>query len=69
MVELSVKSSTMAYIGKPMLLCTVWTSKTYNPDNFQAQMKSIWKMRKKFEIKVVAQNLFLVVFEEEEDLK
>lgn len=32
-------------------------------------MKSIWKLKKKFEIQAVGQNLFLISFEGEEDLK
>ncbi|MBA0853217.1 hypothetical protein Goshw_014974, partial [Gossypium schwendimanii] len=32
-------------------------------------MKDIWKTRKKFEIQMVGQNLFLIVFELEEDLE
>ncbi|MBA0754183.1 hypothetical protein Gogos_005485 [Gossypium gossypioides] len=54
--------------SKPTLICTVWTEKLYNPESFRAQMKSIWKTRKKFEIQMVGQNLFLIVFDLEEDL-
>lgn len=54
---------------KPTLICTIWTKKSYNPDSFKAQMKSIWKAKKKFEIQSVGQNLFLIVFELEEDLE
>ncbi|MBA0562370.1 hypothetical protein Golob_007419 [Gossypium lobatum] len=32
-------------------------------------MKGIWKTRKKFEIRVVGQNLFLIIFKLEEDLE
>ncbi|MBA0628213.1 hypothetical protein Godav_022978 [Gossypium davidsonii] len=32
-------------------------------------MKSIWKTKKKFEIHAVGQNLFMITFEDEEDLK
>lgn len=32
-------------------------------------MGSIWKTRKKFEITLVGQNLFLILFENEEDLE
>lgn len=32
-------------------------------------MKSIWKTRKKFEINVIGQNLFMIVFDEEDDLE
>ncbi|MBA0785420.1 hypothetical protein Gotri_025480 [Gossypium trilobum] len=34
-----------------------------------SKMKSIWKTKKKFEIQRVGQNLFLIVFELEEDLE
>lgn len=61
MLKLSVESLAMVYTGKPTLLCTVWTRKSYNPDRFRAKMKSIWKTRKKFEICVVGQNLFAAV--------
>ncbi|MFQ6665368.1 hypothetical protein Gotur_032126 [Gossypium turneri] len=55
--------------SKPSLICTVWIGKIYNPESFRAQMKSIWKTKKKFEIQRVAQNLFLIVFELEKDLE
>lgn len=32
-------------------------------------MRSIWKTKKKFEIKVAGQNLFLISFEDENDLE
>lgn len=32
-------------------------------------MKSIWKTRKKFEIQVAGQNLFLISFEDKGDLE
>ncbi|MBA0880339.1 hypothetical protein Goshw_004512 [Gossypium schwendimanii] len=54
---------------KPNLICTIWTEKSYNPDSFKAQMKSIWKTKRKFEIQSVGQNLFMIVFELEEDLE
>lgn len=57
------------FSGKPTLLCMVWTKKLYNLDNFRAQLKIIWKTRKKFEIQVARQNLFMVLFEDEEDLE
>ncbi|MBA0701560.1 hypothetical protein Goari_027450 [Gossypium aridum] len=69
LVQLSVKSSLIIHTGKPTLLCSVWTRKSYNPNSFLAQLKSIWKARKKFEIQVTGQNLFLILFEEEEDLE
>ncbi|MBA0879485.1 hypothetical protein Goshw_005468 [Gossypium schwendimanii] len=55
--------------SKPTLICSVWIGKIYNPDGFRAHMKSIWKTRKKFEIQVAGQNLFLIIFELEEDLE
>ncbi|MBA0608505.1 hypothetical protein Godav_020718, partial [Gossypium davidsonii] len=36
--------------------------------NLSVQLKSIWNMTRKFEIKVVGQNLFLIPFGSEEDL-
>ncbi|MBA0786935.1 hypothetical protein Gotri_025666 [Gossypium trilobum] len=54
---------------KPTLICTIWTEKSYNLDSFKAQMKSIWKTKRKFEIQSVGQNLFMIVFELEEDLE
>ncbi|PPD74473.1 hypothetical protein GOBAR_DD28602 [Gossypium barbadense] len=69
LVQLSVKSSMVVPNSKPTLICTVWTEKMYNPDSFRAHMKGIWKIRKKFEIQVVGQNLFLRIFELEEDLE
>ncbi|MBA0600344.1 hypothetical protein Gorai_006532, partial [Gossypium raimondii] len=45
------------------------TRKSYNPDSFRAQLKSIWKIRKKFEIQVAGQNLFLISFENDDDLE
>ncbi|MBA0663629.1 hypothetical protein Goklo_003733 [Gossypium klotzschianum] len=32
-------------------------------------MRSIWKIKKKFEIQSVGQNLFIIVFDLEEDLE
>ncbi|MBA0633718.1 hypothetical protein Godav_025597 [Gossypium davidsonii] len=55
--------------GKPSMICSVWTKKSYNQDSFKAQMKSIWKTKKKFKIQSTGQNLFLIVFESEEDLE
>lgn len=43
--------------------------KSYNPDSFHAQMKFIWKTKKKFDIKVAGQNLFLIEFEALNDLE
>ncbi|MBA0773021.1 hypothetical protein Gotri_008324, partial [Gossypium trilobum] len=69
LIQLLVKSSMVEPNDKPTLICTIWTKKSYNPDSFNAHMKSIWKTKKKFEIQSVGQNLFLIVFELEEDLE
>ncbi|MFQ6634171.1 hypothetical protein Gotur_011823 [Gossypium turneri] len=69
LVQLSVKGSMVVPSSKPTLICTVWTEKLYNPDNFRAHMRGIWKTRKKFEIQLVGQNLFLIIFKMEEDLE
>ncbi|KAH1073820.1 hypothetical protein J1N35_026148 [Gossypium stocksii] len=69
LIQLSVKGSTTVPSVKPTLICTIWTVKSYNPESFIAQMKSIWKTRKKFKIQTAGQNLFLIVFDLEEDLK
>lgn len=69
LVQLSVKGSMVAPSSKPTLICTVWTEKLYNTDNFRAHMKGVWKTRKKFEIQVAGQNLFLIIFETEDDLE
>lgn len=67
-IQLSVKSSVVNPPDKPTLVCMVWTKKSYNLDIFKAQMRSIWKTKKKFNIQVVGQNLFLICFEMEVDL-
>ncbi|MFQ6644988.1 hypothetical protein Gotur_020351 [Gossypium turneri] len=69
LIQLSVKSSMVEPNGKPSLICSIWTKKSYNQDSFKAQMKSIWKTKEKFEIQLVGQNLFLIMFESEEDLE
>ncbi|KAA3479287.1 reverse transcriptase [Gossypium australe] len=69
LIQLSVKSSVVDPCDKPALICTVWTQKSYNPDSFRAQMKSIWKTKRKFEIQLVGQNLFLLIFESDDDLE
>ncbi|MBA0756462.1 hypothetical protein Gogos_020910 [Gossypium gossypioides] len=69
LIQLTVKGSKVVPNSKPTLICTVWTEKLYNPESFRAQMKSIWKTKKKFEIQRVGQNLFLILFELEEDLE
>ncbi|MBA0696867.1 hypothetical protein Goari_003388 [Gossypium aridum] len=43
--------------------------KLYKLESFRAHMKSIWKTRKKFEIQMVGQNLFLMGFELADDLE
>ncbi|PPD82730.1 hypothetical protein GOBAR_DD20345 [Gossypium barbadense] len=43
--------------------------KTYNPNSLKAQLRSIWKTKKKFEILVAGQNLFIISFEDEDDLE
>ncbi|MBA0762522.1 hypothetical protein Gotri_012121 [Gossypium trilobum] len=37
----------------------VWTRKTYNPNSLRAQLRSIWKTKKKFEIIVAGQSVEL----------
>ncbi|KAK5839389.1 hypothetical protein PVK06_008168 [Gossypium arboreum] len=69
LIQLSVKSLMVEPNDKPTLICTIWTEKSYNPDSFRAWMKSIWKTKKKFEIKLAEQNLFLIMFESDEDLE
>ncbi|KAH1121338.1 hypothetical protein J1N35_004498 [Gossypium stocksii] len=69
LIQLSVKSSLVEPTGKPTLICTIWTGRSYNPDSFRAQMRSIWKTKKKFDIQLAGQNLFLIVFEVDEDLE
>ncbi|MBA0665166.1 hypothetical protein Goklo_005068 [Gossypium klotzschianum] len=69
LVQLTVKSLMVVPSEHLTLLCLIWTKKSYNPDSFRAQMKIIWKTRKNFEIQVAGQNLFLIVFETEEDLE
>ncbi|KAK5835560.1 hypothetical protein PVK06_011252 [Gossypium arboreum] len=43
--------------------------KSYNPDGFRAQVRSIWKMKRKFEIHTAGQNLFQISFEDEDNIK
>ncbi|MBA0573780.1 hypothetical protein Golob_001037 [Gossypium lobatum] len=45
-----MKSSLVVLSENPSLICSVWTMKSYNPNSSRAQMKSIWKTKKKFEI-------------------
>ncbi|KAK5803401.1 hypothetical protein PVK06_031046 [Gossypium arboreum] len=69
LIQLSVKSSMVVPSEKPTLICTIWTKKSYNLDSFRAQMKSIWKTKKKFEIQLAGQDLFSILFDSEEDLE
>ncbi|MFQ6666871.1 hypothetical protein Gotur_033076 [Gossypium turneri] len=69
LMQLSVKGSKVVPDEKPTLICTIWTGKLYNPESFKAQMRSVWKTKKKFEIQLAGQNLYLIVFELEEDLE
>lgn len=69
LTKLTVKSSLVVPNEKPTLACTVWTKKTNNPDSFRAQLRSIWKTRKKVKIKVAGKNLFLIIFLSEDDLE
>lgn len=32
-------------------------------------MKSIWKTKQKFEIKITGKNIFMIIFKEEDDLE
>ncbi|MBA0845746.1 hypothetical protein Goarm_023033, partial [Gossypium armourianum] len=56
-VQLSMTSSLVVPSDNPLLICFVWTWKSYNLDSFRAQLKSIWKTRKKFEIQVTGQSI------------
>lgn len=47
LIQLTVKSSLVTPSENPTLLCTVWTRKSYNPDSLRAQLRSIWKTKKK----------------------
>ncbi|PPR91739.1 hypothetical protein GOBAR_AA28950 [Gossypium barbadense] len=68
LIQLSVKSSSVRPSENPTLLCTVWTKKSYNPDSLRAQLRSIWKTKRKFKILIAGQNLFSISFEDKEDL-
>ncbi|MBA0832542.1 hypothetical protein Goarm_016930 [Gossypium armourianum] len=52
-----------------MLLCFVWTRWSYKQDSFRAQMNSIWKTTKNFDIQVAGKNLFLIAFNDDNDLE
>ncbi|MBA0552331.1 hypothetical protein Golob_023153 [Gossypium lobatum] len=69
LIQLSVKESMVVPSEKLTLICTIWTEKFYNPESFKAQMRSIWKTRKNFEIMIARQNLFMLEFDLYEDLE
>ncbi|PPD66772.1 hypothetical protein GOBAR_DD36352 [Gossypium barbadense] len=69
LIQLSVKTSMVEPSEKPTLICTIWIEKSYNLDSFKAQMRNIWKIKNKFEIQSVGQNVFMIVFNLEEDLE
>ncbi|KAH1047986.1 hypothetical protein J1N35_038770 [Gossypium stocksii] len=69
LLQLTVKSSLVAPLENLTLLCSIWMRKMYNPDSLRAQLRSIWKTTKKFEILVAGQNLFTISFEDDEDLE
>lgn len=50
LIHLSVKSVVVNIPDKPSLICTVWTKKSYNSNSLRAQMRCIWKTKKKFDI-------------------
>lgn len=67
--QLSVKSSLVSPPNDKTLIGLLWKKKPYNLISFRAQMKAIWKVRKKFDLQLAGQNLLFVVFYEEDDLK
>ncbi|KAK5792992.1 hypothetical protein PVK06_034126 [Gossypium arboreum] len=69
LIQLTVKSSLVTPRSQFSLLCSVWTKKSYSPDSLCAQLRSIWKTRRKFGIYAAEQNLFQISFEEEDDLE
>lgn len=69
LIQLSVKCSLVVPNEKPTLICSIWTKKAYNPESFKVQMKCIGKTKRKFEIQLVGKNLFLIVFDLEDDLE
>ncbi|MBA0814319.1 hypothetical protein Gohar_020158 [Gossypium harknessii] len=69
LIQLTVKGSLVVPSENTTLICSVWTRKTYNPNSLKAQLRSIWKTKKKFEILVTGQNLFIISFEDEDDLE
>ncbi|KAK5776792.1 hypothetical protein PVK06_044757 [Gossypium arboreum] len=58
LIQLTVKSSLVVPSENLTLICLVWTRKTYNLDSLRAQLRSIWKTKKKFEILVAVGSTF-----------
>ncbi|KAK5812430.1 hypothetical protein PVK06_027860 [Gossypium arboreum] len=69
LIQLTVKNSLVTPSENLTLICSICTKKTYNPDSLRAQLRSIWKTKKKFEILIAGQNLFTISFKDEEDLE
>ncbi|KAH1082045.1 hypothetical protein J1N35_021806 [Gossypium stocksii] len=69
LIHLLVKSSLVVTSENPTLICSVWMRKTYNPESLRVELRSIWKTKKKFEILVARQNLFIISFKDEDDLE
>ncbi|KAH1106315.1 hypothetical protein J1N35_010083 [Gossypium stocksii] len=69
LIQLSVRRSMVVSNVKLSLICSVWTKKSVNLEIFRAQLKSIWKTKKNFEIQLVGQNLFLIAFDLKKDLE
>lgn len=67
LIQLTVKSSLVKPRSSFSLLCSGWTNKQYNPNGFRAQVRSIWKTKRKFDIHMAGQNLFQFFFFEDED--
>ncbi|MBA0785416.1 hypothetical protein Gotri_026419 [Gossypium trilobum] len=59
----------ISLLAKDLVQLTVKNSLVVLNDSFRAQLRSIWKTRRKFEIQVVGQNLFQISFEDEDDLE
>lgn len=64
-----MKSLLVVPSKNPALIGSVWTRKTYNLNSLRAQLRSIWKTKKKFEILVAGQDLFIISFEDEDNLE
>lgn len=69
MIQILVRSSLLVLESCPSLIYSVWTKKNCNPDSFRAQMKCIWKTKRKFDIRVVWKNLFIIEFDDVDDLE